>query len=163
LQPALVVVFILLVRVPPAEDSPNAMMLRAKRAQELINELRVGLTLDKEVQLRIVVSNPLVFSVEPLDSSKKRYALSMELGFLMMLDDDELRAALAHELGHIWIFNHHPYLQTERLANDIGRRVVKREAFERVYGKLWKYEGTTGTDIDQLLGPPSAQPGASPQ
>lgn len=53
------------------------------------------------------------------------------------LNEDELRAAVAHELGHVWIFSHHPYLHTERLANEIAMRVVSRESLERVYEKLW--------------------------
>jgi predicted Zn-dependent protease len=77
----------------------------------------------------------------------------MELGFLRMLDDDELQAALAHELGHVWIFTHHPYLQTERVANSIGERAVKRIYFEKLYSKLWTYERQPGVPFEQLLGP----------
>jgi hypothetical protein len=68
-------------------------------------------------------------------------------------DDDELRAALAHELGHVWIFTHHPYLQTERVANSIGERFLKRVYFEKLYSKLWTYERRSGVPIEQLLGP----------
>ena len=60
---------------------------------------------------------------------------------------------LAHELGHVWIYTHHPFLQTERLANVIGQRVTDRAALERVYLKLWAYERTTGVPLDDLLGP----------
>src|SRR6185295_12292953 len=102
-----------------------------------------------------------VFSVEPMDKGKERFLLSMELGFVLNLNDDELRAALAHELGHIWIYTHHPFLQTERLANVIGQRVADRAAFERVYLKLWAYEGTSGVAMDDLLGSPTANLKAS--
>jgi predicted Zn-dependent protease len=78
----------------------------------------------------------------------------MELGFLLMLDEDELRAALAHELGHVWIYTHHPFLQTERMANVIGQRVTGRAALEKVYMKLWAYERTAGVPLEDLLGPP---------
>jgi hypothetical protein len=64
-----------------------------------------------------------------------------------------LRAALAHELGHVWVFTHHPFLQTERLANEVGRRVVSRASLERLYKKLWAYEGTPGVEMEQVLGP----------
>jgi hypothetical protein len=79
----------------------------------------------------------------------------MELGFLLMLNDDELRAAVAHELGHVWIYTHRPFLQTERLANSIGERVVDRASFEKIYKKLWMYEGSSGVPMEDLLGPPT--------
>jgi len=39
------------------------------------------------------------------------------------------------------------------LANNIGLRLANRDSFERLYHKLWAYEGTTGVPIDELLGP----------
>ncbi|HET9131674.1 MAG TPA: hypothetical protein VFO86_12030, partial [Terriglobia bacterium] len=51
---------------------------------------------------------------------------------------------------------HHPYLQTEALANDIALRVVDRETMKKVYSKLWAYTGTAG-NIDELLGPARSQ------
>ena len=44
---------------------------------------------------------------------------------------------VAHELGHVWIFTHHPYLQTEAGANQIAERLVARQTLERVYAKVW--------------------------
>jgi hypothetical protein len=153
-QPILALTFVFMVALPAA-DSPTAAMLRAKQAQEIVNELCLALSIDKEVQIGIVAHHPLVFSVERADRNRDRFMLSMEVGFLLMLDEDELRAALAHELGHVWIFTHHPYLHTERLANDVGLRVVSRVSFEKVYTKLWAYEGTAGVPLEQLLGPDS--------
>jgi hypothetical protein len=119
----------------------------------LVGQLSAALSLHSSVQIAVVIQHPLVFSVEPVDANKKEFRLSMELGFLRMLDDDELRAALAHELGHVWIFTHHPYLQTERVANSIGERAVKRVYFEKLYLKLWTYERKPGVPFEQLLGP----------
>jgi hypothetical protein len=153
LGPLLIVAFVLLVAVPLANDPPVISLIRAKKAQEIADHLRHQLSIEEFVGVVVVGYHPLVFSVEPTDRTKSRFLLSMELGFLLMLDDEELRAALAHELGHVWIFTHRPYLQTERLANEIGLRVVHREALESVYTKLWAYEGTTGVPFDQLLGP----------
>jgi len=144
---------VLMLAVPVADDPARIAIIRGKRAQELVDQMRMSLSIESEVTVVVVPYHPLVFSVEPTDRSKKQFLLSMELGFLQMLNDDELRASLAHELGHVWIYKHHPYLQTERLANEIGMRVVMREALERVYTKLWNYEGTTGVPIEQLLGP----------
>jgi hypothetical protein len=144
---------VLILAVPVADDPARIAIIRGKRAQELVDQLRMSLSIESDVTVVVVPYHPLVFSVEPTDRSKKQFLLSMELGFLQTLSDDELRASLAHELGHIWIYTHHPYLQTERLANEIGMRVVMREALEKVYTKLWNYEGTTGVPIEQLLGP----------
>jgi len=152
LRPILIVGFVLLLAVPLANDPPVMALIQAKKAQDFTDQLRMELSIENYVGVVVVGYHPLVFSVEPENKTKSGYRLSMELGFLLMLDDEELRAALAHELGHVWVFTHRPYLQTERLANEIGLRVVHRDALERVYTKLWAYEGTTGVPFDQLLG-----------
>jgi hypothetical protein len=149
----LLVAFVLLAAVPFAKEPPVIALIRAKKAQEIADQIRLQLSIEPFVGVVVVGYQPLVFSVEPKDKTKSHFVLSMELGFLLMLDDDELRAALAHEFGHVWIFTHRPYLQTERLANEIALRVVHREPLEDVYTKLWAYEGTTGVPFDQLLGP----------
>jgi hypothetical protein len=151
--PILIAAFVLVSAVPMANEPPVIALIRAKKAQDLTDQLRLELAIENYVGVVVVGYHPLVFSVEPEHKAKSTYLLSMELGFLLMLDDEELRAALAHELGHVWVFTHRPYLQTERLANEIALRVVHREALERVYTKLWAYEGTTGVPFDQLLGP----------
>jgi hypothetical protein len=137
----------------PITESPSAVTVRAKRAQEMVDDLCRAFSIDSKVQVAAVIYHPLVFSVEPVDAHKKHFLLSMELQFLLRLEDNELRAALAHELGHVWIFTHHPFLQTERLANTIGLRVVNRHSLAQVYSKLWTYEGTPGVPIEALLGP----------
>jgi hypothetical protein len=129
--------------------------------------MRAILGIEPMVQVVGVVYHPLVFSVEPVDSIRNEFILSVEFGFLIALDDDELRAAIAHELGHVWIFTHHPFLQTEKLANAIARPLAERSSFERVYLKLWAYEGSPGVPIGNLLGPdpdpePLPSPGSSP-
>jgi predicted Zn-dependent protease len=89
-----------------------------------------------------------------VESSKDRddaFLLTFENGFLDGLDDEELIAVVAHELGHVWIFTHHPYLQTEQLANEIAMRVVSRESLRRVYEKVWERGGTKG-DLARFLG-----------
>jgi len=154
-EPALCAVFVFVLASPMANDPSNIVTIRAKRAQELVDQLRPALPISNTVQIAVVVYHPLVFSVQPTDKEKHRFLLTMELGFLLRLKDDELRAALAHELGHVWIYTHSPFLHTERLANVIGQRVVDRASFEKVYSKLWAYEGASGVPMDDLLGPPS--------
>jgi hypothetical protein len=154
-EPVLIFAFIFMLASPVANDSQNRMTLKAVRAQQFVDHMRTALQIRNEVQISIVIYQPLVFSVQPMDANKDRFLLEMELGFLLMLDDDELRAAVAHELGHVWIYTHHPFLQTENLANTVGQRMADRASFERIYAKLWAYEGTSGVPIDDLLGPSS--------
>src|SRR6516164_1077481 len=153
-EPVLSIAVVLLIAVPVAKDSPSSVSLKAGRAQEFVGQLQAALPIHNEIQIAVVTYHPLVFSVEPSDADKNRFLMTMEVGFLLMLKDDELRAAVAHELGHVWIYTHHPFLQTERLANTVGQRVVDRRSFEKIYSKLWMYEGAAGVPIDDLLGPP---------
>jgi hypothetical protein len=108
--------------------------------------------LNDHVDVRIDENNPKMVSSEPLLGSMPGYRISFDRGFLERLSDDEITAAIAHELGHVWIFTHHPFLQTEALANDIALRVVDRETMKKVYSKLWAHTGTAG-NFDELLGP----------
>ena len=109
--------------------------------QLLVNALKQQLKIASAVELEIVDRNPLLVSVEP----RKRdgaFALLFDREFLETLDDTDIRAAIAHELGHVWIFTHHPYLQTERLANDVAMRAVSRDSLLKVYEKVWARAGT---------------------
>jgi hypothetical protein len=153
IRTALVSAFVLLNAAPISRDLFDIVAVRTARAGEIVNQLRAALQIDSDVQVAAITYHPLVFSVEPLDKSKDHFVLSMEINFLLKLDDDELYAALAHELGHVWIFKHFPFLQTERLANSIALRVVPRENFESLYMKLWRYESAAGAPMDDLLGP----------
>ena len=147
-HPGLAFVFLLLAVRPIDEAEVSSATLRAQLAQEIVDELRIAMALDNPVHVAIVAHHPLVFFVERDAANKDHFVLSMELGF-----EDELRAALAHELGHVWIFTHHPFLHTERRANEISLGVVSRDALAKLYTKLWAYEGTAGVPIEQLLGP----------
>ena len=69
--------------------------------------------------------------------------MSFEAAFVSELTDEELDAVIAHELGHVWIFTHHPFLQTEQLANQIAMRVVSRQTIEAVYAKVRARGGHT--------------------
>ena len=120
--------------------------------QRMIDELTKTMGVSSEVRARIVEANPLLVSVEP-SSEGRHFDLSFQQSFLVGLTDDDVRTIVAHELGHVWIFTHHPYLQTERLANDIALRVVTRDSLARVYDKVWATHGVKG-DLARFLPAP---------
>ena len=120
----------------------HAAFVLTNRFQVLVDDFRVRLSIPDAVVVSIIAKNALVVSVERIKDGQ--FALSVEDGFLDTLNDDELRAVVAHELGHVWIFTHHPYLQTEESANRIALRLVSRDSLERVYDKVWTRAGTRG-------------------
>jgi hypothetical protein len=122
-----------------------------KRLQVVVDELAQRLALKATIIATIVQSNALLVSVEPEEGRATAFRLSFEDSFLDGLDDEGLRAVIAHELGHVWIFTHHPYLQTESLANSVAMRVVSRESLEKIYDKVWERRGTKGS-IARFLG-----------
>ena len=120
--------------------------------QELVNGLKTQLGIESVVSAAIVTTNTLLVSVQPVDGRPGTFRMAFEERFLAAVDQDELKAIVAHELGHVWIFTHHPYLQTERLANTVAIRAVSRATLERVYDKVWAREGSKG-DLARFLGP----------
>jgi hypothetical protein len=134
--------------VQPASD-PNL-----ERINAIVNEFRNQLQMEQEIEVTITAANDRMVSVE--HTTKKlggtgAFIMCFDENFLSSLDQDELRAAIAHELGHVWIFSHHPYLQTEALANQIALRVVNRQSLEKIYHKLWSHLGVSG-NLEEFLG-----------
>ena len=129
-----------------ASEPPSTVAL-----QELVDGLKTQFGIDAIVSASIVTNNSLLVSVHPVDGART-FRIEFEERFLPSLDQDELKAVIAHELGHVWIYTHHPYLQTERLANTVAMRAVPRASLERVYGKVWEHQGTKG-DLARFLGP----------
>src|SRR4026208_609771 len=122
--------------------------------QEITDDLRTRLEIPERVQVVLVEHNPLVMSVETLGGRVGPFVITVDREFIHELNHDESEAAIAHELGHVWIYTHHPFLQTERGANDIAMRVISRAAFEPVYKKVWERTGIPG-DLNEFLGPPA--------
>jgi predicted Zn-dependent protease len=120
--------------------------------QKVVDDLRARLAIPQAVAIAIVATNPKIVSVAAPLTPDAAFELSIESDFLATLSAEELAAALAHELGHVWVSTHHPFLQTERLANDVAMRIVSREHLERVYVKMWARSGTAA-DITTFLGP----------
>ena len=113
------------------------------RVQESVELMKGKLGLSHEVIAQLVDQHPLMVAVAPLPGRHDSFRMSMEAGFVTELTDEELDAVIAHELGHVWIFTHHPYLQTEQLANQIAMRVVSRQTIEAVYIKVRARGGHT--------------------
>jgi hypothetical protein len=130
----------------PAETSPAA---RIERIAEIVDALRGQLGITETVRVRMVEANRLAFSVQPY--GRDEFLLRVDSHFIVNLDDDEMTAALAHELGHVWIYTHHPFLHTEALANQIALRVVSRDTLRRLYSKVSQFEGWPNYD-EELLG-----------
>lgn len=133
----------------PARSSSTA--ARIVTLQDRVDEMRVQLALDHPVTVHIVPENPRLVSVETASQDAASFRMSFERRFLEGLSDEEIAAVIAHELGHVYLFTHHPYLQTEELANRIAMRVVSRESLTQVYEKVWSRIGRKG-DLGAFLG-----------
>jgi hypothetical protein len=121
-----------------------------KKMTEIVDALKRQFGISNLIQVRIVENERLVFSVQPARIPGD-FVLSVDSHFLDQLSDEELEAALAHELGHVWIYTHHPFLHTEGLANRIAMKVVLRDSLKKLYAKLWQFEGSSG-NLEELLG-----------
>jgi predicted Zn-dependent protease len=109
-----------------------------ERIQEIVNMLKAELAISQTVNVAMVRTNPKLFSVAPAEREPGTFLLSVEEDFARALSDVELKAAIAHELGHVWIYTHFPFLQTEQLANDVAARVIDRDTLAPLYDKVWK-------------------------
>lgn len=125
-----------------------------QRIRAIVDRFRQDLSIRDRVHISIVARNEKLVSVERSKKRRGEFILSFDETFLSSLDDSELSASIAHELGHVWIFTHHPYLQTELLANQVALTVVAREDLERIYEKVWKDKGKG--DLKEFLGEETA-------
>jgi hypothetical protein len=119
-------------------------VVREKQIQNVVDEFKIRMSIPDTVVVSIVEHNQLVVSVERTRDGTGAFSLLIEDDFLDGLTRDEIDAVVAHELGHVWIFTHHPFLQTEELANEIAIRVVREETLAVVYDKVWKRIGRKG-------------------
>jgi len=114
----------------------NRAEYNAKRIKGILHDLKKQLGIPEEIRTVVVPRNNLVVSVQPVHGKEGVFEMSFEEAFLNVLDEEDLRAVIAHELGHVWIFTHHPYLQTEELANHVAYKTVTASALNRVYEKV---------------------------
>ena len=125
-------------------DGRDERQAEVERLQDVTDLLRRRLNILERVLVNVVDHNPLVMSVETLSGRSGPFVITADAQFMQSLNSEELQAAVAHELGHVWIYTHHPYLQTERLANDVALRVVSANVLIPVYEKVWKRTGARG-------------------
>src|SRR5262245_22641131 len=83
-------------RVTPSAETPLL--------QEVTDHLRSRLSIAERVEVSLVDHNPLVMSVETLAGRNGPFVITIDRGFIHELNYDELKAAIAHELGHVWIY-----------------------------------------------------------
>lgn len=129
----------------PADDSLETL-------QRAADNLRARLGITHAVTVSVVTSNVRAFSMTPPPAAGAPFTVEIDAAFLATLVDDEVTAALAHELGHVWIATNRPFLHTERLANDVAMRVVTRSSLARVYRKMSAHTGLTTNEL-AYLGP----------
>lgn len=152
-SPLLWIFFILI----PTARSPLLAENRQEERLELqinliIRQLGSRLGITQQIVLSLAPGNLRLASVECASRENNIYRISFAPEFLLTLEDREIRAAVAHELGHVWIFTHFPYLQTETLANKQALKLVSRSDLGRVYEKVWNWNGTKGS-LEDVLGP----------
>lgn len=120
-----------------------------QRLQAMVDALRQRMGIDAPVEIAMVDHDERRVSVRR--SAPGAFAISAERAFIAQLPSPQVEAALAHELGHVWIYTHHPYLQTEQLANRLAMRAVTRERLVEVYRVLWGSDALHGS-LETFLG-----------
>lgn len=130
---------------------PSQRALKQK-IEALVHEFSPRLGISQRVEIAIVGRNARLISVAFAPGRTDLFRMSFEEQFLRTLDNVELRAAVAHEMGHLWIYTHFPFLQTEVLANKQALKLVAREELARVYVKMWAHNGEQG-NLTDVLGP----------
>ena len=131
---------------------------RARELQNLVDSLRGRLGISAPVVVTMVDRDARIVSVRRSADVAGGFALSAERGFVSTLTAEQIEAALAHELGHVWIYTHHPYLQTEQLANRVAMRAVSRDRLVEVYRAMWGPDALHGS-LESFLGVETAARG----
>ena len=122
---------------------------RTRELQTLVDSLRERLGIRAAVSLAMVEKDVRTLSVRRAEDGS--FALAAERAFMDTLTPEQVEAALAHELGHVWIYLNHPHLQTEQLANRVAMRAVSRERLVEVYQVLWGADALHGS-LETFLG-----------
>lgn len=129
----------------PSKTSAPVTRVSVERVQQIVDRIREELAIPDVVTASLVERNRLIVSVARAADRSQGFELLLESRFIDQLSADELEAVVAHELGHVWIFTHHPFLQTEEGANSVALKMVNRKTLEDVYTKVWTRAGRRGS------------------
>ncbi len=124
-----------------ASDADPSGEGQTRTIQAIVEEFRIRRPFPEPVTARIIRGEKKLVSVRRSPADPNTFVLTFDQDFLSTLTNEELRAAIAHELGHVFIFTHHPYLHTEALANRKAMELVPPEALEQVYRKVLEFGG----------------------
>ena len=128
----------------------NAGTIDEQKLNAIAKEFQLRLGIPQPISISLVEVNKYLVSVQRSAPNSSGFTIQCEQKFLAQLTEEEVKAVIAHELGHVWIFTHHPFLQTEALANEQALLLVSRDVLEKVYEKVWQAEGHKGSLQDFL-------------
>jgi hypothetical protein len=131
-------------------DLPPAPSVSQEYLETIAKKFQTQLDLPVAVLVSVIEKNKFLVSVHRSKELQDTFVILFEREFLSTLTEEEARAVIAHEMGHIWIFTHHPYLQTEALANQKAAELVPRDSLRDVYEKVWRIEGQKVT-LEEFL------------
>jgi len=130
--------------------NPPSRALETQNLRGLIREFQTHLGSYARVSVFIVKKNDRLASVRPSKKNSNAYFLEVDEGFLSTLAQEERRAMVAHELGHVWIFTHPPFLHSEPLANQKAALLVSQESLRKIYSRVWQLDGQS-TPLPEFL------------
>jgi hypothetical protein len=116
---------------------------RLEAIQTMVADFGNRLEITERIYVTISTDRERLVSVRRLNDEGRSFLITFDDSFVSALTEEELRAAVAHELGHVWIFTRRPYLQTEALANRKAAQLVPAESLEKLYMKVAEFGGTT--------------------
>jgi hypothetical protein len=112
-----------------------------ERIITIVEEFKHRLGIEDQIRVEIVTEEKRLVSVRRCRERESAFLIRFHEKFLAILGDEELRAAIAHELGHVWIFTRRPYLHTEALANRQALLLISPDSLEKLYLKVAEFEG----------------------
>lgn len=161
----LVTLFSLIGTAVTASKPAPSNAMESRRLSAVVRQYERHLGLKAPILVFVVEKNERLASVRASEIRPGTYLLELDRNFLATLTEEEQRAVIAHEVGHVWIFTHHPYIQSEPLANEKARTLVSEASLRSIYEKVWTVDGQHGNFqeyLDRTLDLAQAPPAAAP-